>query len=77
MRITIASASPMIRARARCSGGRRLTRMEMKMMLSTPRTISSAVRLKSAIHASGDASQSMRAPSRAPTVLRSTTVGGT
>ena len=32
-----------MRARWRCSSGRRPTRIEMKMMLSTPRTISSAV----------------------------------
>jgi hypothetical protein len=36
--------------------------MEMKMILSTPRTISSAVRVKSAIHASGSVSHSSMRP---------------
>jgi hypothetical protein len=36
----MARVSPLIRAAARRGGGNRSTRMEMKMMLSMPRTIS-------------------------------------
>ena len=41
------------RARSRCSAGRRWTRIEMKMTLSMPSTISRTVRVSSAIHVSG------------------------
>ena len=50
---------PASAARARCASGSRPTSIEMKMMLSTPRTISSAVSVKSAIHACGSDSHSM------------------
>jgi len=58
MRVTIANASPSVRARWRYASGRRPTSIEMKMMLSTPRTTSSAVSVTSAIHASGSSSHS-------------------
>ena len=51
MRVSMAPASPTVRARGRCAFGRRPDRIEMKMMLSMPSTISSAVRVASAIHA--------------------------
>jgi hypothetical protein len=41
MRVPIASSRPMRRARLRCASGSRPTRIEMKMMLSMPSTISS------------------------------------
>ena len=51
MRVSIASARPVMRAASRRSGGRRLTRIEMKMMLSMPSTISSADSVMNAIQA--------------------------
>src|SRR5690606_1013224 len=60
MRIAMARPRPMIRARCRRASCRRPTRIEMKMMLSTPRTISSAVSVASATHASGELIHSMR-----------------
>jgi hypothetical protein len=55
MRVSIASASPPIRAaRWRC-GGRFPTRIEMKMMLSTPRTISSSASAMNASQVCGSA----------------------
>ena len=51
IRVTIAPANPRVRARALCSLGSRPDRIEMKMMLSIPRTISSAVSVPSAIQA--------------------------
>src|SRR6516162_8990019 len=51
MRNTSARASPMRRAVSERRGSRRSTRIEMKTTLSTPSTISSAVRLASAAQA--------------------------
>jgi len=48
MRVSIASASPARRARRCCGGGKRPTRMAMKMMLSTPRMISSSDSVRNA-----------------------------
>jgi hypothetical protein len=53
MRVTMAKPRPRRRPMLRCSGGRRPTRIEMKMMLSTPSTISSATRVMRAIQPSG------------------------
>ena len=58
MREPIASDRPSRRARSRFSGGSRPTRIEMKMMLSTPSTISRAVRVARATQALGSAIQS-------------------
>jgi hypothetical protein len=63
IRVSIAIARPAMRADSRRSGGRRLTRMEMKMMLSMPSTISSADSVMNAIHACGSVSSSVTAPS--------------
>ena len=59
MRVSIASARPVMRADSRRSGGSRLTRIEMKMMLSMPSTISSADSVMNAIHACGSVSSSI------------------
>ena len=59
IRVPIASSRPSRRARLRCAAGRRPTRIEMKMMLSTPSTISSAVSVARAIQAFGSAIQSI------------------
>ena len=59
MRVSIANARPVMRADSRRSGGSRLTRIEMKMMLSMPRTISSADSVRNAIHACGSVSNSI------------------
>ena len=61
MRVSIASARPVMRADSRRSGGSRLTRIEMKMMLSMPSTISSADSVTNAIHAWGSVSISITA----------------
>ena len=61
MRVSIASARPVMRADSRRSGGSRLTRIEMKMMLSMPSTISSADSVMNAIHACGSVSSSITA----------------
>jgi hypothetical protein len=53
IRIPIASPRPMIRARSRSAKGRRWTRMEMKITLSIPRTISSTVSVSRATQVSG------------------------
>ncbi len=53
MRVPIARPRPSRRAELRCSGGSRPTSMDMKMMLSMPGTISSAVSVARAIQASG------------------------
>jgi hypothetical protein len=58
-RETIAKPRPSRRALSRSSGGRRPTRMEMKMMLSTPRTISRAVSIAKAIQMLGSRRNSM------------------
>ncbi|MNT95981.1 hypothetical protein D3C72_2379700 [compost metagenome] len=58
-RETIAKPRPRRRARSRCSGGSRPTRIEMKMMLSTPRTISRAVNMPKAIQMLGSSRKSM------------------
>jgi hypothetical protein len=54
IREPIAKDRPKKRARARSASGKRPTRMLMKMMLSTPRTISRSVSVASATHASGE-----------------------
>jgi len=55
--VTMASVRPVLRAR-RCSpAGSFPARIEMKMMLSMPRTISSTVRVRRAIQVSGEVSQ--------------------
>ena len=59
MRESMASVIPMVRARARWWSGSRPTSTEMKMMLSMPSTISSAVSVTSAIQAFGSKSHSM------------------
>jgi phosphatidylglycerophosphate synthase len=59
MRNTSASSRPIWRARLACAGGMRETITEMKMTLSMPSTISSAVNVSSATHASGLASNSI------------------
>lgn len=46
IRVTMASARPKIRVRGCMCLGMRLTRIEIMMMLSMPRTISRAVRVK-------------------------------
>src|SRR5690606_29706874 len=64
MRVPMASARPKKRALGCCSTGKRLTRMEMKMMLSMPRTISRAVRVRNATQISGLLSHSIQRYSR-------------
>jgi hypothetical protein len=54
--MSIASASPRMRARDCCARGSFPERIAMKMMLSIPRTSSSAVRVTSAIQVFGSAS---------------------
>jgi hypothetical protein len=62
MRMTIASPNPTRLASAWRFSGSLPVRMEMKMMLSMPSTISSAVRVMSAIQMSGFVNQSKPAP---------------
>src|SRR6516225_7217918 len=60
-----ARKSPIWRARRLAAGSRPAARSERKMTLSTPRMISSAVRVRSAAHAFGSVkSASIRKPSR-------------
>ena len=59
MRNTSASSRPIWRARFACSLGMRETITEMKMTLSMPSTISSAVNVNSATQASGLVSNSI------------------
>ena len=59
IRVTIARPKPMIRARCCCSGGNFATRMDRKMMLSMPRTISSTASVKKLNQACGSESNSM------------------
>src|SRR5215831_3963538 len=60
-----ARKSPIWRARRLAAGSRPAARSERKMTLSTPRMISSAVRVRSAAHALGSVkSDSIRKPSR-------------
>lgn len=59
MRVTIANANPKKRVRACMWGGIRPTRIAIMMMLSMPRTISRAVKVKNAIQISGLISHSM------------------
>ena len=59
IRITIASPSPMRYAPACCEAGSFPTRIEMKTMLSMPRTISSAVSVRNAIQDCGSDIHSM------------------
>ena len=58
MRMNIAALSPSSRARARWCSGSLPVSIEMKTMLSIPRTISSSVRVRKATHTSGLASRS-------------------
>ena len=53
MRNTSASASPICRARLACGCGMRATTTDRKMTLSMPSTISNAVKVNNAAHASG------------------------
>src|SRR6266705_6626972 len=53
MRVTIAPANPTRRARACCAAGSLPARIEMKMMLSMPSTISSTVSVSRPSHTSG------------------------
>ena len=59
IRIPIARPSPMYRARSRTATGSRCTRIEMKMTLSMPRTISSTVSVRSETQVSGLVRRSM------------------
>ena len=59
MRVTIARARPKKRVRACMCGGMRPTRMAIMMMLSMPRTISRAVKVKKATQISGLVSHSI------------------
>jgi hypothetical protein len=59
IRVPIATVSPRVRARCCCASGSRPARIEMKTMLSMPRTISSAVRVRRAIQVSGEEIQVM------------------
>lgn len=52
-RVSMASINPRLRAMFLFFAGSRLTRMEIKMMLSIPRTISSEVSVAREIQASG------------------------
>src|SRR5215213_808659 len=61
IRVSIASASPTNRAFFCCSAGSLPASMEMKTMLSMPRTSSSAVSVANAIHTCGSANQSIYA----------------
>ena len=61
-RESIAKARPRRRALSRCCGGSLPTRIEMKMMLSIPRTISREVNIKNAIQTLGSNSNSMAYP---------------
>ena len=58
-RVIMAPSRPMRRARGCCSGGSFPDRMEMKMMLSTPRTISRKVSVARAIQICGSVIQSI------------------
>src|SRR5690606_3997815 len=55
-RLTNAPSRPIRRARSRCASGSLPTRIEMKMMLSSPSTISSAESVSRLIQTSGLAS---------------------
>src|SRR5690606_5100161 len=61
IRVSIASPSPRLRARACWAWGSFPERIDMKMMLSIPRTTSNTVRVSSATHVSGLESHSMAA----------------
>ena len=58
-REAMANPRPSRRALSRWSAGRRPTRIEMKMMLSMPRTISRAVSIAKAIQMFGSSRNSM------------------
>ena len=62
MRMNMARPSPTLRALPCCSVGSLPARMEMKMTLSMPRTISSTVSVNSAIQLSGLLSHSIVLP---------------
>ncbi len=51
--MNMASERPSNRARLRCSGGSLSDRIEMKITLSIPSTISNAVSVSNATHTSG------------------------
>ena len=59
MRISMASSRPSLRAFGCWSSGSFPARMEMKMMLSMPSTISRPVRVRKPIQACGSVSKSM------------------
>jgi hypothetical protein len=58
-RMPSASVSPMRRARSRRSGANRSVRMARKTRLSTPRTISSAIKVRSPTQTEGSVSHSI------------------
>src|SRR6266849_3751699 len=62
MRMNIARARPILRARSLPASGSLSTRMEMKMMLSMPSTSSSAVSVRKAIQALGSDNSSIGSP---------------
>src|SRR2546429_1894084 len=57
MRVSIATASPVMRAICCRARGKRATRIEMKMMLSMPRTISNSESVMNATQVCGSASR--------------------
>src|SRR6516164_334159 len=64
MRVSIASARPLMRAVACDCGGNRPTRIEMKMTLSMPRTISSSDSARKASQRCGSAIRAAGSPLR-------------
>src|SRR5579871_5729220 len=62
MRVSIARPRPTIRAGPCCADGRRSTRIDRKMTLSTPSTTSSTVSVASDSHAAGSVSSVSMAP---------------
>src|SRR5258708_15071244 len=62
MRMNMARARPILRARSLLAPGSLSTRMEMKMMLSMPSTSSSAVSVRKAIQACGSDNSSIQVP---------------
>ncbi|MCY1227726.1 hypothetical protein D9M72_400120 [compost metagenome] len=67
-RITSARLMPILRAFSRMASGSLLVRIEMKIRLSIPSTISMATRVASAAHAAGSCSNANDASMRAPGV---------
>ncbi len=70
MRVTMARVRPTVRARRCTPTGSFPARIEMKTMLSMPRTISSTVRVRSAIQVSGEVSESMTKTTSSKDVTR-------